>query len=224
MLKLGLAFSELGSDQFKTGLSVLALGAHPDDIEIGCGGSILRLLKAYPDSSVRWVVLSGEADRADEARLCAKKFLEKAHASEVTLAQFRDGFFPYIGREVKQFFEELKGELSPDLIFTHYRADLHQDHRLISELTWNTFRDHLIFEYEIPKYDGDLGTPNVFVPLSEQECGTKVQLILDGFPSQLGRRWFSRDVFFFLLRQRGMESNSPSGYSEAFYCRKAVLA
>jgi len=205
------------------GLKVLCLGAHSDDIEIGCGGTILRLLEEYCDVSVHWVVFGAEGVRAAEARESAASFLEKAKHKTVVIRNFRDGFFPYIGAEIKEYFEELKGEFNPDIIFTHYRYDLHQDHRLICELTWNTFRDHLILEYEIMKYDGDLGTPNFYVRLSEDICRNKIQKIFSHFKSQVGKSWFSEDSFFSLLRLRGVESNSPDRYAEAFYCRKGVL-
>jgi LmbE family N-acetylglucosaminyl deacetylase len=169
------------------------------------------------------VVLSGAGARADEARASAASFLSGVEQQAVTVHGFRDGYFPQQWAEVKETFEEIKRGFEPDLILTHYRNDLHQDHRLVSELTWNTFRDHLILEYEIPKYDGDLGTPGFFVTLEEAVCRRKVETLLRCFPSQHGRRWFTRDLFFALPRLRGMESNAPSGYAEAFYCRKAVL-
>lgn len=202
---------------------VLAVGSHADDIEIGCGGAILRLAEAHVNLHVRWVVLGAEGERAEEARRSAEAFLQGVGSSEVVIADFKDGFFPYIGGDVKEFFERLKDDLSPDLIFTHQRLDLHQDHRLVSELTWNTFRDHFILEYEIPKYDGDFGTPNVFVHLSESIIRRKVDIILAHFLSQRDRQWFTDDLFLSFLRLRGMESNSPTGYAEAFYCRKIVL-
>jgi len=148
--------------------------------------------------------------------------LRRATSAQIVIKKFRDGFLPYEGGLVKEAFEELKHEVSPDLVLTHARSDLHQDHRLVSELTWNTFRDHLILEYEIPKYDGDLGAPNVFVPLSESLCQRKIDALLASFPSQAGRRWFTEDLFRALLRLRGMECNAPSGYAEAFYGRKLV--
>jgi LmbE family N-acetylglucosaminyl deacetylase len=203
-------------------LRVLALGSHSDDIEIGCGGTLLRLVESRPTVAVHWVVLSGEGERGGEARASAERFLEGAALQTIVLRDFRNAFFRY-GPETKDFFEELKGEVSPDVVFTHSRDDLHQDHRLVSELTWNTFRDHLILEYEIPKYDGDLGSTNLFVPLDEPTCRRKVEAILDGFPSQRGKPWFTADLFLSLMRLRGMECNSPSGYAEAFYSRKAVL-
>jgi LmbE family N-acetylglucosaminyl deacetylase len=202
---------------------VLALGAHSDDIEIGCGGTILRLIEQYPALEWRWVVLSGAGERADEARASAASFLAGVEQQAVSVHGFRDGFLPQQWAEVKETFEEIKRGFQPDLVLTHYRNDLHQDHRLVSELTWNTFRDHLILEYEIPKYDGDLGVPGFFVHLDEALLERKVETLLRCFPSQHGRRWFTRELFFALPRIRGMESNAPSGYAEAFYCRKAIL-
>jgi LmbE family N-acetylglucosaminyl deacetylase len=202
---------------------VLAIGCHADDLEIGCGGTLLRLAAMYPEAEVLWVVLSADGDRAEEARRSAADFTAGFGGSRVLLGGFRDGFLPYVGGDVKEFFERLKGEIAPDLIFTHQRVDLHQDHRLACELTWNTFRDHLILEYEIPKYDGDMGTPNLFVHLDEATVNRKIELLLAHFGSQLERRWFTEDLFRALLRLRGMESNSPTGQAEAFYCRKLVL-
>lgn len=202
---------------------VLAVGSHADDIEIGCGGTILRLIESYPALEVCWVVLSGSEERACEARESANAFLQGVEGRRIIVQGFRDGFFPYHGGAIKEFFEELKRGFAPDLIFTHYRGDLHQDHRLVAELTWNTFRDHLILEYEIPKYDGDLGAPNFFVRLSEAIGQRKVDAILHHFPSQHGKHWFTADLFLALMRLRGMESNSPSKYAEGFYCRKVVV-
>jgi LmbE family N-acetylglucosaminyl deacetylase len=202
--------------------TVLALGAHADDIEIGCGGTLLRLASAYPDLEVHWVVLSGSPARAEEARASAESFLDGVGNRRIVTETCRDGFFPYEGGAVKEVFEQLKGTLAPDLVLTHRRGDLHQDHRLVAELTWNTFRDHLILEYEIPKYDGDLGAPNFFVHLDDETCDRKVATLLSAFTSQLGHRWFTEDLFRSLLRLRGMESNSPSGKAEAFWAQKVV--
>jgi LmbE family N-acetylglucosaminyl deacetylase len=173
---------------------------------------------------VHWIVLSGTAQRAAEARKSASWFLAGAAHQCIETKGFRDGFFPYIGGEVKQFFEELKTRCAPDLIFTHYRDDRHQDHRLVSDLTWNTFRDHFILEYEIPKYDGDLGAPNVFVHLDEPTCQRKVRGLVDSFQTQQNRHWFTENTFLSLLRLRGIESASPDGYAEGFFSRKAVLS
>jgi LmbE family N-acetylglucosaminyl deacetylase len=205
-------------------MRVLAIGAHPDDIEIGCAGTLLRLIDAGAVSEVWWVVLSGRDERVDEARWSAETLLADVARRRIVLRDFADGFFPYDGRELKAFFEELKAELSPDVVFTHQRHDLHQDHRASCELTWNTFRDHLILEYEIPKYDGDLGAPNLFVPLDRELCRQKIAHLMTAFPSQVPKRWFKEDLFSGLLRLRGMECNSATSYAEAFYCRKAVVA
>ncbi|NMG19643.1 PIG-L deacetylase family protein [Brasilonema bromeliae] len=202
---------------------VLCLGAHCDDIEIGCGGTILRLIENYPNLTFYWVVFSSNEQREKEAYNSANKFLEKIPEKKILIQQFQDGFLPYLGSEVKQFFEQLKRDYNPDLIFTHYRHDLHQDHRLISDFTWNTFRNHLILEYEIPKYDGDLGNPNFFVHLSQENYQNKVKYILDSFPSQNSKQWFTEEIFLSILRLRGMESNAPSKYAEGFYCRKVVF-
>src|SRR5215469_12764522 len=186
-------------------LQVLCLGAHSDDIEIGCGGTILRLAEQYPFCKFHWVVFSAEGVRAEEAKRGAMLFAGTKAASGPLLKSFRDGFMPYFGADVKAVFEELKESISPDVVFTHNRSDAHQDHRLLAELTWNTFRDHFILEYEIPKYDGDLGRPNVFVPLDAELCKRKVQYLMDTFQSQRSKPWFEWDTFFSLLRLRGME-------------------
>ena len=203
---------------------LLAIGAHPDDIEIGCCGTILKLVEEDAVSAICWVVLSGEGERAEEARASAEAVLSTVPEKRLMLRDFRDGFFPYDGGEIKEFFESLKSEFSPDLVLTHQRADLHQDHRVSCELTWNTFRDHLILEYEVPKYDGDLGSPNLFVNLGEDLCRRKVDHLMTHFASQRPKRWFKEDLFSGLLRVRGMECNSPTSYAEGFYCRKAVVA
>jgi LmbE family N-acetylglucosaminyl deacetylase len=199
------------------------LGSHSDDVEIGCGATLLALSRARPEVEITWVVLGAEGAREREARASAEAFTATATRSEVVVHGFRDGFFPYIGGEVKDVFEELKSRLDPDVILTHARHDLHQDHRLVCELTWNTWRDHLILEYEIPKYDGDLGTPNLFVPVSEEIAREKVKLVLDAFKSQGEKHWFDEQLFLGLMRVRGMEGRSPSGYAEAFTCRKLSL-
>jgi LmbE family N-acetylglucosaminyl deacetylase len=202
---------------------ILCLGAHCDDIEIGCSGTVLTVLEAHPEASITWVVMGSTALRAQEAQESAHALLALVRKKNIVIKGFRDGFFPHQGAEIKTYFEELKREVSPDVVFTHSRHDLHQDHRLVSELTWNTFRDHLVLEYEIPKYDGDMGAPNLFVHLEESLCRRKIANILGSFRSQAGKRWFTEDLFRAILRLRGMESNAPSGYAEAFYCRKAVL-
>ena len=201
---------------------VLALGSHPDDIEIGCGATLLALQRAH-ELDVAWIVLAAEGAREEEARASADAFLAGAASRTIRCHGFRDGYLPYVGAEVKDVFEELKSEFDPQLVFTHGRNDLHQDHRLVCELTWNTWRDHLILEYEIPKYDGDLGSPNVFVPVSEELAREKAELITASFPSQHERHWFAAELFLGLMRVRGMEGHAPGGYAEAFTCRKLSL-
>ena len=202
--------------------SILCVGAHSDDIEIGCGGTVLKLVRANPDLKVHWVVLSAEGDRAEEARTSTERFLDQAPNHEVEVASFRERYFPYQS-QLKEFFDDLGTRVHPDLVLTHHGGDAHQDHRVVAELTWNTFRDHLILEYEIPKYDGDLGRPNAFVELDEELAGRKVQAILHGFPSQAEHFWFSEETFMGLLRLRGVEARSASGLAEAFHARKLVL-
>jgi len=199
---------------------VLALGCHSDDIEIGCGGTLLTLTRSVPDLHVTWVVLAAEDVRADEAHASAAAFLADASSSDVRVLGYRESFLPYLGGEVKEAFERLK-DTAPDLVFTHAREDLHQDHRLASDLTWNTFRSHLILEYEIPKYDGDLGRPNVYVALDEPVVDDKLRLLETHFPSQEDKHWFDGELFRGLMRLRGMEC--ASRYAEAFVCRKLVL-
>lgn len=202
---------------------VLCLGAHADDIEIGCGGTLLKLLREQAGLEVTWVVFSAEGSRTGEARRSADKFLKGVGKSRVVVKKFRGSFFPFHGEAIKDYFEELKGLVEPDVIFTHYRDDRHQDHRLLSDLTWNTFRDHLILEYEIPKYDGDLGNPNFYVPLDSKICQQKVKHVCTHFQTQANKHWFSADTFLALMRLRGVECASRTKYAEAFYCRKIVL-
>lgn len=204
-------------------LRVLCLGAHSDDIELGCGGTLLRLLAQRQNVEVRWVVFAASPQRRVEAERSAAMFLRGAASKEIIVKDFKESFFPYVGAEIKTYFEELKRAGSPDVVFTHFREDLHQDHRLISELTWNSFRDHVILEYEIVKYDGGLGSPNVFVPLSEDVCARKIEYVLGNFQSQHSHQWFTEETFRAILRLRGVESNSSTKFAEAFYARKLVL-
>jgi LmbE family N-acetylglucosaminyl deacetylase len=201
---------------------ILCLGAHPDDIEIGCGGTILRLIEEIPKAQFYWVVFSGDNVRREEARSSAQSFLKGVERKEIVLNQYRDSYFPFVGTEIKDNFEKLKGEFSPDIIFTHYGRDAHQDHRLISKLTWNTFRDSLVLEYEIPKFDGDLSTPNTYVELNESQVEKKIDLILKHFNSQREKRWFDEETFRSILRIRGIESNSAR-YAEGFHSRKITF-
>jgi LmbE family N-acetylglucosaminyl deacetylase len=201
----------------------LCLGAHSDDIEIGCGGTILRLLEAVPFAQFHWIVFSANRVRRAEAIRSAKLFLKGSASPKITVHSYRDGFFPYQGETIKREFERLRKRIDPDVIFTHYRRDLHQDHRLLNELTWNTFRNHLVFEYEIPKYDGDLGNPNVFVALDESACKRKAEFLDQAFQTQRGKHWFSEGTFLALMRLRGVEASSPTKFAEAFYGRKISL-
>jgi LmbE family N-acetylglucosaminyl deacetylase len=205
-----------------TPLRLLCVGAHSDDIEIGCGGTLLTLLARHPGTHVSWVVFGARGARADEARASAADFLARAGTHEVRILDFEESFFPQRGAEIKRAFEALK-DTRPDAVFTHTRHDLHQDHRLLAELTWNTFRDHLVLEYEIPKYDGDLGQPGVFVPLDAAVCRRKCDLLREHFATQRDRHWFDDELFLALLRLRGMECRSPSGFAEAFHGRKLVI-
>ena len=212
---LGLSFDRLKR--------VLCLGAHSDDIEIGCGGTVLRMIAQSKHIEFYWLVLSSNPQRAREAERSAKAFLGGARHKTVVVKSFRDGFLPYIGAPVKEVFEEMKTIFVPDVIFTHFRHDLHQDHRLVCELTWNTFRDHLILEYEIPKYDADLRSPNFFVPLSETHARKKVKSLMRYFTTQQDKQWFSEELFYGLMRLRATEAASATRYAEAFYCRKMLL-
>jgi LmbE family N-acetylglucosaminyl deacetylase len=204
-------------------LTLLCLGAHCDDIEIGCGGTLLRLLQDHPGSTVHWVALASTPEREGEARAAAGELLEGAGRAEVTIKAFRDGYFPAEGVAIKDFFEQTKRAVRPDVILTHHRHDRHQDHRFVAELTWNTFRDHLIAEYEIPKYEGDLGTPNVYVPLTAAAARRKIDVILRSFKSQASRAWFRAETFEAVMRLRGIECNAPEGLAEGFHVAKLVL-
>jgi LmbE family N-acetylglucosaminyl deacetylase len=216
MLKFSLA-------EKKSGYKILCIGAHCDDIEIGCGGTLLNLLETYPVDFVKWVVFTSDEERKQEAIKSANAFLRQAKEKEILVYDYRDAFLNYNGLEIKERFETIKKEIDPDLILTHYRDDRHQDHQLLSNFTWNTFRQHLILEYEIPKFDGDLGTPNFFIRLTEEQANKKVQIILDSFKSQASKHWFDKETFQALMRIRGMESASMSKYAEAFYARKTIL-
>jgi LmbE family N-acetylglucosaminyl deacetylase len=205
-------------------LRVLALGAHADDLEIGCGGLVLQLLRRDAAVHVDWCVLSATPERAAEARLAAAALLDAAATARVTVEHFTDGHFPYEGAAIKAWFEALKHRPRPDLILTHSVADRHQDHRTVADLTWNTFRDHLILEYEIPKYDGDLRTPNLYAPIDEATLERKIEILLDSFASQRARPWFEGETFRALARLRGLECASPTRFAEGFHARKVVLA
>jgi LmbE family N-acetylglucosaminyl deacetylase len=218
------AMHKLGFGGAKNGIrNILCLGAHCDDIEIGCGGTLLRLKQENPQLRFHWIVFSSTPVRKREALKAARMFLGPSTRSQVIIRNFRDSFFPYEGKAIKEFLETIKKRISPDLVFTHYRGDLHQDHRVISELTWNAFRNHLILEYEIPKYDGDLGSPNFFVEIDEVICKQKIHNVMNAFRSQSDKKWFTDDTFRALLRIRGVESNAEGRYAEGFYLRKALV-
>jgi LmbE family N-acetylglucosaminyl deacetylase len=198
---------------------ILCLGAHSDDIEIGCGGTLLTLGRRYPDLEILWVVFSGEGARTREARSSARRFLKTA-SHKIVVKPFKGSFFPYQGEAIKSYFEKLK-PFEPDVVFTHYRDDRHQDHRVLSDFAWNTFRNHTILEYEIPKYDGDLGIPNVFFPLEDDVAKTKAELLCQAFQTQRNKHWFTEDTFLSLMRLRGIECAST--YAEAFHGRKLLV-
>jgi LmbE family N-acetylglucosaminyl deacetylase len=204
-------------------LSVLCLGAHSDDIEIGCGGTLLRLLADRPDTSVDWVVFSADDTREAETRASAAALLADARVARVIVHRFRENYFPFVGAEIKDAFSELQSQFDPDIVFSHRRDDEHQDHRAIGQLTWNTFRNHLIAEYEIPKYEGDLGHPNLYVALDETTATRKVDHLSEHFPSQSGKPWFRPESFRGLMALRGVECNAESGWAEAFHVRKMML-
>jgi LmbE family N-acetylglucosaminyl deacetylase len=201
---------------------VLVLGAHCDDVEIGCGGTLLALARACPQVRLHIALFSGDDARAAESRAAVQRLLPPDVQHEIEIHAFRDGFFPAEQAGIKERFEELKGRCNPDIVFTHFGRDAHQDHRVVSELTWNTFRNNLVLEYEIPKYDGDLGRPNFYAPLAADVTQHKIDTLLECFPSQAGKRWFTGDLFAALMRLRGMECNAPSGFAEAFHARKLV--
>jgi LmbE family N-acetylglucosaminyl deacetylase len=203
--------------------SFLFVGAHCDDIEIGCGATVRKLVTRFPDAVYSWVVLASDVARADEAHAAASAFLDGAARASIEIKDFRDGYLPYTGAAVKDTFEELHERVTPDLVFTHFRLDAHQDHRLVNELTWNSFRDSVILEYEIPKFDGDLGTPSVYVAVTEAECREKIERLLEHYPSQKARSWFDEATFRAVMRLRGIECNAADGLAEAFYGRKVVV-
>jgi LmbE family N-acetylglucosaminyl deacetylase len=200
---------------------ILCVGAHSDDIEIGCGGTLLTLIREHQHLEILWVVFSAGGPRSREARLSARAFLNGVDRKRIVVKAFKGSFFPFEGARIKAYFETLKS-FQPDVVFTHYRDDRHQDHRVLSDLAWNTFRNHLILEYEIPKYDGDFGVPNFFVPLEEEVCARKTRLLCTHFQTQGNKHWFTEDTFLSLMRLRGIECAAISKYAEAFYCRKLV--
>jgi LmbE family N-acetylglucosaminyl deacetylase len=205
----------------KAPVNILCLGAHCDDIEIGAGGTLLKIFRDYEIAAVNWIVFASDEIRKKEAVASAEKFLVDIPEKNIQIKSYRDGYLPYQAPEIKEYFESVKNEFSPDLIFTHYRNDRHQDHRLISDLTWNTWRNHVIFEYEIPKYDGDLGIPNFYVPLDEEHINKRNEILMETFLSQRSKHWFDKATFCALPRLRGMESATQ--FAEAFYTRKIIM-
>lgn len=201
--------------------NVLCLGAHSDDIEIGAGGTLLKLAQARPDLNVHWVVFTAPGKRTEEARLSAESFLARVPQKNIRVGSFRESYFPSEWAAIKDWFGEIRQSFEPDLVFTHYRDDRHQDHRVLSDLTWNAYRSHLVLEYEIPKYDGDLGIPNVFVELSQELADEKVRLLMQHFQTQQNKHWFSEDLFRATMRLRGIES--ATRFAEAFHARKILL-
>ena len=217
-----LGLSLVGSRQKP--LRVLCMGAHSDDIEIGCGATLLKLAGRRPRPEFRWVVWSAAGERGREAQQGARKFLGSSATEAVRVHTFRDGYFPAQFAEIKEAFEILAREFRPDIVFTHARDDRHQDHRVVSDLAWNTFRNQLILEYEIPKWDGDLGRPNFYVPVNKATALRKTRALLSAFGSQRAKDWFSEETFLGLMRLRGMECRAADGHAEAFYARKITLA
>jgi LmbE family N-acetylglucosaminyl deacetylase len=204
-------------------LQILCLGAHCDDIDIGCGGALLSLLQRNRGAEVTWVVMGSTPERARELRASARRFLRGAAKSTVLVHQFRDGFFPAQYAAIKEKFESLKQLPNPDIVFSHRRTDLHQDHRVIAELTWNTFRSHLILEYEIPKYEGDLTTPSAYVALTRTQVERKISILWSCYRTQRTKRWFTEETFRGLMRLRGVESGGESGWAEGFHVSKFLL-
>jgi len=207
----------------KEGLSILAVGAHCDDIEIGCGGTLLKLFDQYPIRHIKWIVFASTPQRKVEAMTSAKAFLKDVPSADIRVLDYRDAFLEQSKFEIKEIFESVKKDFDPDLVFTHYRADRHQDHRLLSDLAWNTFRSHLILEYEIPKYDGDLGIPNCFFHINPTHANKKVDILLESFVSQQAKHWFDKETFLSLMRIRGMEAAAKERYAEAFHVRKLIF-
>jgi LmbE family N-acetylglucosaminyl deacetylase len=204
-------------------LRILCLGAHSDDIEIGCGATVAALTESHPQAEFRWAVFSAVGSRAQEAERGAQEFLGARSSGAVRLHDFRDGYFPAQFEAIKNAFEELAREFRPDVVFTHARSDRHQDHRVVSDLTWNTFRNQIVLEYEIPKWDGDISQPNLYVPISASAAHRKSKSLHDVFGTQRSKDWFSEETFLGLMRLRGMECRAPEGYAEAFQARKLIL-
>lgn len=201
---------------------ILCIGAHCDDVEIGCGGTLAAIAEACPDATFVVWVFSGDARRREESQAAMRSLLAECDV-RFSIYDQRDGYFPAAWQQIKEAMHECAGSVAPDLIFTHTLADRHQDHRTVAEITWQVFRDHLILEYEIAKYEGDLGRPNAYVPLTAAQLERKLDVLMTAFRSQHDKRWFNRDVFRSVASLRGIECNSPSGFAEAFHARKVIL-
>ncbi|MEO4001484.1 PIG-L deacetylase family protein [Mesorhizobium sp. CAU 1732] len=205
-------------------LSILCFGAHSDDIEIGLGGTILTLIETNADLEVYWCVCSASGKRADEAEASANAFIGNGARQHLEFGNFEDSYFPSQSPQIKQWMVDIRARTTPDVVFTHTRDDAHQDHREVCELTWNVFRDQLILEYEIPKWDGDVGRPNMYSPISREHMDRKIDLLETHFGSQRSKDWFDDELFRGLARIRGMECRAPDRYAEGFYMRKGMLA
>jgi LmbE family N-acetylglucosaminyl deacetylase len=214
---------ELAFKKFEQAATVLLIGAHCDDIEIGCGATLRRLVREFPKLNFKWVVFTSEQDRRAETVAAAARFIGNKARYELSFLDFKGSYFPAYYAPIKDALESIKSQVNPDLIFTHSLHDRHQDHKLLAELTWNTYRSHLIFEYEIPKFEGDLGHPNLFVPVSETDLADKIDILLSCFPTQSHRSWFTPDTFRGLARIRGIECAAQSGFAEAFTARKVTI-
>jgi len=201
--------------------SAMFIGAHSDDIEIGAGGLLMRLVRESPGVEITYVILSGDATRHNEARNAAAAFTHGCGKLDLRLASFTDRFFPAEQTQIKKYFDQLKLNTSPQLVICHKASDKHQDHRVVNELVYNTFRAHSILEYEIPKWDGDLSTPNLYVPLSDEIATQKAELLMEHFGSQRSKHWFDLETFRGLMRIRGIECNAK--YAEGFHVRKMVV-
>lgn len=208
----------------ETGPVILCIGSHSDDIEIGCGGTLLKILRRHPMAHLHYVVYCAGGKRADEASAAIGRIVRKESKLSLHLFDYRDGYLPYEGGGPKEDLQDIAADVDPDVIFTHFREDAHQDHRLVSEITRNIFRDHAILEYEIPKFDGDLGRPNFYSVLSEQQLERKIQIIIDSFKTQSDKHWFTAETFRSIARIRGIEAGREHTYAEAFFVQKALFA
>jgi LmbE family N-acetylglucosaminyl deacetylase len=205
-------------------LRVLCLGAHSDDIEIGCGGTVMQWLRDGAALDVTWVVCSAPDTRRTEATRSAQALLRGAARRRIVIGDLEDSHFPSQMRELKAFCRQIRDEDKADVVFTHHVDDLHQDHRALAEVTWQTWRDHLVLEYEIPKFEGDLGRPNAFVPLEGSVARRKVDHLMRHFGTQRSKDWFRASTFEALMALRGIECRAADGMAEAFHARKVRIS